>query len=59
MRPQDTRTAHTDPKALYYGIAVNDQSLTPGENPRLGSTRFEDWLNHNAEPVAPAAGGGR
>ena len=44
----DARTVITDPKALYYGIAVNDQSLTPGDNPRLGSTRFTDWLSRNA-----------
>ena len=53
----DPRTVITDPQALYYGNAVNDQSLTPGDNPRLGSTGFEDWLSHNAEPVAAAAGG--
>src|SRR5690242_18272817 len=40
----DARTVISDPKALYYGIAVNDQSLTPGPHPRLGPTRFEDWL---------------
>jgi uncharacterized protein YbjT (DUF2867 family) len=40
----DARTVITDPKALYYGITVNDQSLTPGDHPRLGSTRFGDWL---------------
>src|SRR6266513_2609004 len=55
----DARTVITDPKALYYGINVNDQSLTPGDNPRLGPTRFADWLSHNAEPVAAAAGGGK
>src|SRR6059058_5371656 len=44
----DARTVITDPKALYYGITVNDQSLTPGDNPRLGPTRFTDWLNRNA-----------
>ena len=44
----DARKVITDPKALYYGIAVNDQSLTPGDNPRLGPTRFADWLNRNA-----------
>jgi len=42
----DARKVVTDPKALYYGIAVNDQSLTPGDNPRLGSTLFADWLKH-------------
>jgi len=44
----DARTVITDPKALYYGISVNDQSLTPADNPRLGSTRFADWLSRNA-----------
>ena len=41
----DARTVVTDPTALYYGITVNDQSLTPGEHPRLGPTRFQDWLS--------------
>jgi uncharacterized protein YbjT (DUF2867 family) len=40
----DARTVITDPKALYFGIAVDDRSLTPGDNPRLGPTRFADWL---------------
>jgi uncharacterized protein YbjT (DUF2867 family) len=48
----DARTVVTDPKALYYGITVNDQSLTPGAHPRLGSTRFGDWLRHRAAPGA-------
>lgn len=46
----DGRTVITDPKALYYGVAVNDQSLMPDEHPRLGSTRFEEWLKQNAGP---------
>ncbi len=45
---RDGRTVITDSKALYYGIAVNDQNLTPGDNPRLGPTRFADWLSRNA-----------
>ena len=48
----DARTVIADPRALYYGIAVNDRSLTPGDHPRLGSTRFADWLRHNAVPGA-------
>ncbi len=55
----DARTVVTDPQALYYGIKVDDQSLTPGDHPRLGPTRFEDWLSHNAKRVAAADGGGR
>jgi nucleoside-diphosphate-sugar epimerase len=34
----------TDTHALYFGIEVNDRSLTPGAHPRLGPTRFEEWL---------------
>jgi uncharacterized protein YbjT (DUF2867 family) len=43
----DPRTVVTDPKALYYGLAVDDRSLTPGDNPRLGPTRFADWLTQS------------
>ncbi len=42
---RDSRKVMTDPKALYYGVAVNDQSLTPGDDPRIGPTRFSDWLS--------------
>jgi uncharacterized protein YbjT (DUF2867 family) len=50
----DSRNVITDANALYYGVKVNDQSLTPGENPRLGPTRFEDWLNRtSAQRVVP------
>ncbi len=42
---RDARKVVTDVHAGYYGIEVNDQSLTPGNNPRLGPTRFEDWLS--------------
>lgn len=57
----DARKVITDVHAHYYGtIEVNDQSLVPGENPRLGSTRFEDWLSRTipqkkaiAQPSAP------
>ena len=38
----DARTVITDPKALYYSVPVNDQSLSPGDHRRcLGPTRFE------------------
>ena len=43
----DARTVITDPEALYFGIAVDDQSLTPGDYPRLGPTRFEEWLRRS------------
>ena len=47
----DARPVITDSQALYYGITVNDQSLTPGDHPRLGPTRFEDWLSSRSMAV--------
>ncbi|MCI0357685.1 MAG: SDR family oxidoreductase [Planctomycetaceae bacterium] len=44
---RDARKVITDAHAGYFGTAVNDQSLTPGDNPRLGPTRFEDWLSRS------------
>ncbi|MGD9853016.1 MAG: SDR family oxidoreductase [Nitrospirales bacterium] len=40
----DTRRVTTDVRARYFGLEVNDQSLTPGENPRIGPMCFDDWL---------------
>ena len=44
---QDARQVVTDVHARYFGIDLNDQSLTPGDNPRIGPTRFEDWLSRS------------
>ncbi|MBI4381129.1 MAG: SDR family oxidoreductase [candidate division NC10 bacterium] len=44
---RDARKVTTDAHAGYFGTAVNDQSLTPGDNPRIGPTRFEDWLSRS------------
>jgi uncharacterized protein YbjT (DUF2867 family) len=41
---RDPRRVVTDPAAGYYGIAVNDQSLVPLGDARLGPTRYDDWL---------------
>lgn len=43
----DSRQVVTDPQAGYFGTAVNDRSLTPGDNPRVGPTRFADWLSRS------------
>jgi uncharacterized protein YbjT (DUF2867 family) len=42
---QDTRQVVADVHARYFGTELNDQSLTPGDNPRLAPTRLEDWLS--------------
>jgi uncharacterized protein YbjT (DUF2867 family) len=44
----DARKVITDDKPRYFGIEVNDQSLVPGANPRVGPTHFKDWLSHSA-----------
>jgi uncharacterized protein YbjT (DUF2867 family) len=40
----DARQVLADSDARYYGLVLNDQSLTPGANPRLGSTTFDEWF---------------
>src|SRR5262249_44267636 len=40
----DPANVGTDDNAGYYGIKVNDQSLVRGDNPRVGTRRFEEWL---------------
>jgi uncharacterized protein YbjT (DUF2867 family) len=44
----DARTVTTDANALYFGIKLNDRSLTPVDNPRICPTRFADWLSRSA-----------
>lgn len=39
-----------DPGGLFYGIQLDDQSLMPGRDARLGSTTFDRWLTHNPSP---------
>ena len=44
---QDPRQVTADVHARYFGAEVNDQSLTPGADPRIAPTRFEDWLSRS------------
>jgi uncharacterized protein YbjT (DUF2867 family) len=43
----DARTVTADAHAPYFGAEVDDQSLSPGDHPRLGATRFNDWLSQS------------
>lgn len=45
IKTGDSRQVLADSTARYYGAVLNDQSLTPGANPRIGSTTFEEWLS--------------
>ena len=48
----DPREVIGDPTARYYGVEVNERTLIPGDDARLGETRFKAWL---AQPAAKAA----
>jgi uncharacterized protein YbjT (DUF2867 family) len=48
---KDERKVTTDSHARYFGTELDDQSLVPeGDTPRLGATRFANWLDHSAAP---------
>ena len=44
---RDPRQVSTDVHARYYGAQVDDRSLTPGKDPRIAPTRFQDWLSRS------------
>ena len=43
----DTRTVVADPQAHYFGAVLDERGLNPGDNPRVGPTRFKDWLGRS------------
>ncbi len=40
----DVRKVIADPKARYFGEELNDHSLVPEKNARIGTVRFQEWL---------------
>ena len=44
----DPRHVVADPGARYFGAALGDADLLPGDQARLGETRFEAWLSQLA-----------
>ena len=51
---KDPRVVVADPRAHYYGIEVSERTLLPGDDARLGETRFETWLTQPAAKAAAA-----
>ncbi|HMR29795.1 MAG TPA: SDR family oxidoreductase [Geminicoccaceae bacterium] len=43
----DTRQVVADVRARYFGVQLNDRSLVPGGDARIGGTRFADWLDQS------------
>jgi uncharacterized protein YbjT (DUF2867 family) len=52
---KDPREVVADPKALYAGAKLRERTLLPGNDARLGETRFETWLAQAAAQTARAA----
>jgi uncharacterized protein YbjT (DUF2867 family) len=51
---KDNREVVADPNARYGGAKVSDRTLLPGNNARLGETRFETWLTQPAAQIPSA-----
>ena len=52
---KDPREVIPDPNARYGGARVSERTLLPGNNARLGETRFEAWLAQPAAQIPKAA----
>jgi uncharacterized protein YbjT (DUF2867 family) len=49
---QDRREVVAAPDARYFGIALSERTLVPGDGAQLGKTRFEQWLGLPARQSA-------
>jgi hypothetical protein len=52
---KDSREVIVDRNASYAGAKLSERTLLPGDNARLGETRFETWLTQPAAQIARAA----
>jgi uncharacterized protein YbjT (DUF2867 family) len=50
----DPREVVADPHARYYGVELSERTLVPGDDARLGETRFETWLSQSTQPMRKA-----
>ena len=48
---KDPREVTADPNARYSGAKLSEKTLLPGNNARLGETRFETWLTLPAAQI--------
>jgi uncharacterized protein YbjT (DUF2867 family) len=51
---KDPREVIADPNARYAGAKLSEKTLVPGNNARLGETRFETWVTQPAAQIAGA-----
>jgi len=50
----DPREVVADPNERYSGAKISETTLLPGNNARLGETRFETWLTQPAAQIPSA-----
>ncbi|UOM36610.1 SDR family oxidoreductase [Acuticoccus sp. I52.16.1] len=50
---EDPRRVVADADAPYFGVVLNDGSLVPGPDARIGVTNFADWLAGLAKTSRP------
>ena len=48
---KDPREVVADPHARYYGVELSERTLVPGDDARLGETRFETWVTSPAGQI--------
>jgi uncharacterized protein YbjT (DUF2867 family) len=51
---KDSREVIADPNARYSGARLGERTLVPGDDARLGATRFETWLTQPAAQIPGA-----
>jgi uncharacterized protein YbjT (DUF2867 family) len=49
---KDPREVIPDPNARYSGAKIGEKTLVPGNNARLGETRFETWQTQSTGKLA-------
>ena len=50
----DSREVITDPNARYSGAKLDERTLVPGKDARLGETGFDTWVSQPAAKAAAA-----
>ena len=48
---QDGRVVIKDEQASYFGVRINDRSLTPDDDARIGALTLDQWLAAAAVPA--------
>jgi uncharacterized protein YbjT (DUF2867 family) len=51
----DSREVIADPNARYSGAKIEERTLVPGKDARLGETSFETWLTQSAAKAVATA----